>query len=253
MLVAVMLLSLLMAVAIPEAFGERALLFAASYVALQVLATSFSPSSPRTRGTMARARRADPHLARRGGALWIAGAIADGRRAHCALAHGARGRLRSAVRRLLGPGVRRRSTDAWTSRRSHFAERFQLFIIIALGESIVVTGATPRSSTSTPAAHRVRASPSSAGRRSGGSTSTTSRHRSRGDYARRRTARLAATPTPTSTSRSSPASSSTAVGDEIVIAHPSEELPGAELAAVVAARCSTCSATPCSGCGWPER
>ena len=36
LLIALMLGSLLMAIAIPEAFGERALLFAASYVAIQV-------------------------------------------------------------------------------------------------------------------------------------------------------------------------------------------------------------------------
>ena len=37
-LIAVMLASLLMAIAIPEAFGDRALLFAASYAALQIIA-----------------------------------------------------------------------------------------------------------------------------------------------------------------------------------------------------------------------
>ena len=41
-----------------------------------------------------------------------------------------------------------RSQTDWES-RPHFAERFQLFVIIALGESIVVTGAT-----AVPRAHR---------------------------------------------------------------------------------------------------
>ena len=36
MLVAVMLLSLFMSVAMPEAFGERGLIFASAYVAIQV-------------------------------------------------------------------------------------------------------------------------------------------------------------------------------------------------------------------------
>ena len=31
---------------------------------------------------------------------------------------------------------------AWEVETHHFAERFQLFVIIALGESIVITGAT---------------------------------------------------------------------------------------------------------------
>jgi low temperature requirement protein LtrA len=38
--------------------------------------------------------------------------------------------------------MRRLTGEAWTVGTAHFAERFQLFIIIALGESIVVTGAT---------------------------------------------------------------------------------------------------------------
>ena len=41
-LIAVMLASLLMAIAIPEAFGDRALLFAASYAALQIVRNAFA-------------------------------------------------------------------------------------------------------------------------------------------------------------------------------------------------------------------
>ena len=40
------------------------------------------------------------------------------------------------------PGRPKLEPTAWDVETSHFAERFQLFIIIALGESIVVTGAT---------------------------------------------------------------------------------------------------------------
>ena len=40
------------------------------------------------------------------------------------------------------PGRRRLESTSWDVETSHFAERFQLFIIIALGEAIVVTGAT---------------------------------------------------------------------------------------------------------------
>ncbi len=41
------------------------------------------------------------------------------------------------------PGrVQQVTTGDWTVDTAHFSERFQLFIIIALGESIVVTGAT---------------------------------------------------------------------------------------------------------------
>ena len=39
------------------------------------------------------------------------------------------------------PGRPPLEPTAWDVETSHFAERFQLFVIIALGESIVVTGA----------------------------------------------------------------------------------------------------------------
>src|SRR5262249_6927138 len=44
------------------------------------------------------------------------------------------------------PVLGRSMTTDWAIETAHFAERFQLFIIIALGESIVVTGATASSS-----------------------------------------------------------------------------------------------------------
>ena len=40
------------------------------------------------------------------------------------------------------PGMRRLPSSTWEVETAHFAERFQLFVIIALGESIVITGAT---------------------------------------------------------------------------------------------------------------
>ena len=55
----------------------------------------------------------------------------------------ARDRLRGAARRSTGSRDARGSTSTtWEVETSHFAERFQLFIIIALGETIVITGAT---------------------------------------------------------------------------------------------------------------
>jgi low temperature requirement protein LtrA len=40
------------------------------------------------------------------------------------------------------PGLGRSRTEEWTIEGGHFAERCQLFVIIALGESILVTGTT---------------------------------------------------------------------------------------------------------------
>jgi low temperature requirement protein LtrA len=44
--------------------------------------------------------------------------------------------------RFRTPGLGRSRTEEWTIEGAHFAERCQLFVIIALGESILVTGTT---------------------------------------------------------------------------------------------------------------
>ena len=74
--------------------------------------------------------------------LWIAGALVDGLArtllwlAALALDYGA------PLVTFWLPGRPVPSPEAWDVGTEHFAERFQLFIIIALGETIVITGAT---------------------------------------------------------------------------------------------------------------
>jgi low temperature requirement protein LtrA len=74
--------------------------------------------------------------------LWIAGALVDGEArvalwiAALALDYGAPLVL------FWVPGRPRLAGAAWDVGTGHFAERFGLFIILALGESIVITGAT---------------------------------------------------------------------------------------------------------------
>ena len=76
LLLGIMLASLLMAVAIPEAFGDHALLFAGSYVAIQVGRHTFLTFASADAGTIER-ERAGRILAWfvASGALWIAGAL----------------------------------------------------------------------------------------------------------------------------------------------------------------------------------
>jgi len=143
LMVALMLASLLMAVAIPEAFGDRALLFAGAYVAIQVgrhLFLTFAAAGPGTNERM-RASRILIWFAA-AGCFWIAGALADGaaRTALWLLAllidYGA------PLVTYRVPGLPAVRPEAWNVGVAHFAERFQLFVIIALGETIVLTGAT---------------------------------------------------------------------------------------------------------------
>jgi low temperature requirement protein LtrA len=142
-LIGLMLASLLMAIAIPDAFGDRALLFAGAYVTIQVGRHVFLTFAAADRGTIER-ERAGAILAWFvvAGALWIAGALADGTTrtllwvAALAVDYGA------PLATFWVPGRTRLGGETWDVQVSHFAERFQLFIIIALGESIVITGAT---------------------------------------------------------------------------------------------------------------
>jgi low temperature requirement protein LtrA len=143
LMIALMLASLTMAVAIPEAFGDRALLFVVSYVAIQVGRHLFLTFAAAEAGTIER-ERAGRILTWfvAAGILWIAGALVDGPARiglwllALALDYGA------PLVTYWVPGRQRLEGAAWNVGTEHFAERFGLFIIIALGESIVITGAT---------------------------------------------------------------------------------------------------------------
>ena len=144
-LLVVMASSLLMAVAIPEAFGRLAPLFACSYVLLQVVRNAFNVyATPRDNPFYIMFRRI---LAWSlvSGVLWLAGGFApSGARTWLWIAALAVDYVAPSVG-YWTPRLGRSGTTEWEIEAAHFAERFQLFIIIALGESIVVTGATASS------------------------------------------------------------------------------------------------------------
>ena len=139
----IMFASLVMAVAIPGAFADRALLFAGAYVAIQVGRHAFLTFVVADRDS--REREPALHILIwfcASGVFWIAGALAGGS-AQVALWLVALAIDYSAPLFLYRvPGRPKLEPTAWDVETSHFAERFQLFVIIALGESIVVTGAT---------------------------------------------------------------------------------------------------------------
>ena len=142
-LIAITLASLLMAVAIPEAFGSRALLFVGAYAAIQVGRNGFLAYAATEAGTVER-ERSEAVLAWLAAAavLWLAGGALHGA-ARVVLWIGAIAVDYSAPALLYRiPGRPRLTSATWEVGTSHFAERFQLFVIIALGESVVVTGAT---------------------------------------------------------------------------------------------------------------
>lgn len=143
LLFAAMALGLLMGASLPGAFGDGGLAFALSYVALQVGRTLVVVRMLGGQHPLA------PNFRRIGSWLlvsavfWVAGGMTDG---NARLALWIVAVLCEYGAPMIGfrmPGLGRSSVDDWRSAAGgHIAERCQLFVILALGESILVTGGT---------------------------------------------------------------------------------------------------------------
>jgi low temperature requirement protein LtrA len=140
--IALMLFGLLVSAAIPDAFGDKALLFAVSMTALQLsrsvfTVVAFAPTQPDHAINFVRISIWHAVC----GVIWIAGALCapDARLLLWLIAlvvEFAGPRARYWV-----PGLGRSPVESWNVTGEHMSERVSLFLIIALGESIVVTGA----------------------------------------------------------------------------------------------------------------
>jgi len=130
-LIAAMAAMLVVALAIPEAFGDRGLLFAGGYAVVRIAHIVL----------FAIASRDDPALRR--SVSWLAGGTAVGV-SLIAAASFADGTLQGALWVLalvLDMGVPLLfGSEGWKLEPEHFAERYGLIVIIALGESIVAIG-----------------------------------------------------------------------------------------------------------------
>jgi low temperature requirement protein LtrA len=137
-----MLASLVMAIAVPDAFGDRALAFAGGYVALQVVRNAFIVAATRPESPLHVAFRRIFAWSVWVGPIWIAGALLDGEARTVVWIVALVLDYAGPFAGYWTPGLGRTAPTDWELEHAHFAERFQLFIIIALGESIVLTGAT---------------------------------------------------------------------------------------------------------------
>lgn len=138
--IGLMLASLIMSAFLPEAFGERGLAVAGMYAAMQVGRAGFAVLTLAA-GTDLR-RNFQRILAWRslGALVWLAGGLADGGTRDLLWIAGAGIDLAAPALAFPVPGLGRSSTHDWTIAGGHLAERCQLFVILALGESIVVEG-----------------------------------------------------------------------------------------------------------------
>src|SRR5215216_1685177 len=142
MLAAVMLASLVMSVAIPDAFGQRGLMFALAYVGIQVGCTAFVLIA--LGGTHQLSSNFQRVLSWyvASGALWIMRGLLDGEVRYVLWGLALSVDFCGPVVGFWTPSLGRTRTGEWTIEGGHFAERCRLFVIIALGESLLVTGTT---------------------------------------------------------------------------------------------------------------
>jgi len=143
MLFALMLAGLVLSSSIPHAFAERGLSFALAYVFMQVGRSLFMVWALKRHdaGNYRNFLRITAWLVL-SALFWIGGAcVEDTTRLALWVAAVAIEYLMPAAGMWV-PGLGRSTTADWTIDGGHLAERCALFIIIALGESILITGAT---------------------------------------------------------------------------------------------------------------
>ncbi|HEX4986054.1 MAG TPA: low temperature requirement protein A [Burkholderiales bacterium] len=142
MLLAVMLVGLLMSSALPEAFEERGLVFACCYAGIQVGRTLYVLLALGGSHALTRNFQRIFGWLLISAAFWISGGLQHG---EARLALWVIAVLCEYLSPMIGfrlPGLGASKSSDWTIEGGHLAERNQLFVMVALGESILVTGAT---------------------------------------------------------------------------------------------------------------
>jgi low temperature requirement protein LtrA len=138
-----MLGGLVLSTSIPTAFEGRGLWFAGAYAAMQVGRTLFWLLATPSHRTLVRHNAIRILVWLCGSAVfWILGGIAEGDTRLWLWVVALLIEYISPVARFWTPGLGFSSVEAWAVEGGHMAERCAGFIIIALGEAIVVGGAT---------------------------------------------------------------------------------------------------------------
>ncbi len=142
MLFAIMLAGLIMSSSIPHAFAGLGLVFALAHVAIQIGRTLFTLWGVRGHVSLTMNFRRILAWFCLAAVFWIAGGFMEG---EARLALWAMALVVESAGPSMGfwtPGLGCSTTADWNVEGGHLAERCGLFVIIALGESILVTGAT---------------------------------------------------------------------------------------------------------------
>ena len=142
MLFAIALGSMVLSLAIPQAFIGRGWAVAGAYAAMQIGRSVFTVFALPDNLSLRRNYERILCWCLVSGALVLAGAAVDGRARELLWAAAVVVDVLGGITGFYTPGLGRSSTTDWTVDGGHVAERCHAFVLIALGESIVVLGAT---------------------------------------------------------------------------------------------------------------
>jgi low temperature requirement protein LtrA len=138
-----MLAGLVLSTSIPKAFEERGLAFGIAFAAMQVGRSLFMLYAiPASQSALRINFVRILTLLSVSGMFWVAGGLAHGENRMLLWGVALAIEYMSAAAGFWTPGLGRSSVKDWSVEGGHMAERCALFIIIALGESVLVTGAT---------------------------------------------------------------------------------------------------------------
>ena len=141
LLLAMMFVGLISSAAIPHAFGPTGLVIGVSYAAVQIGRNLFAVYATRHEALERNFQRYFV-WSLVGGLLAILGGLAQGHLREVVWALVVAIDLFSAAVGFYVPGLGRTATREWNIDGAHAAERIQAFVMIALGESIVIIGAS---------------------------------------------------------------------------------------------------------------
>lgn len=142
MLFLLMAAGLVMSTSLPEAFGDKGLIFACAFVTIQVGRGLFTLWAVRSHEVLRPNFQRISIWAVGGAVLWVTGGFMDGEARLILWLIAVAFEFAGPACYFWVPGLGRSHTEDWEVEGGHMAERVGLFIIICLGESVLVTGAT---------------------------------------------------------------------------------------------------------------
>jgi low temperature requirement protein LtrA len=143
MLVVLMLLGLVLSASIPEAFGDKGLLFAGAYVLMQVGRSLFTTYAVKeaSASNYRNFLRISTWLIV-SGIVWIAGGLLEHEARLVAWLIALAIEYAGPASGFAVPGLGKSTASDWDVSGAHMAERCALFVIICLGEAVLVSGRT---------------------------------------------------------------------------------------------------------------